>query len=118
MSAAAIEAHLKQANRWVSAAELARLFDVHERDLRCTHDKPGLCSNFAISGTHGYKHFTHATDEEFDHFVARLRAHSRTQNDRANHLVAARNAHLNQTDPPAPVGIITFDPAGQGLLIS
>lgn len=103
----AIEEYLLRRGGWVSAAELARLFSVKQRELRTRDDKPGLCSNFAISGNAGFKHVRKATDQEWRHFEARLRAHGIAELARVKRLRIAR-----QDRPQSRFETAT----GQGLL--
>jgi hypothetical protein len=44
---------------------------VVDRDLRDRAGKPGLCSEYAISGNKGLKHMDHATDEEWSEYYGR-----------------------------------------------
>jgi hypothetical protein len=71
-----IEKHLLEAHGWVTAASLAMTFGIGERALRAINGKPGLCSEFAISGNKGFKHVQYATDAEFTRADRRVRKHA------------------------------------------
>jgi hypothetical protein len=109
----AIEEHLLANGGWVSAAELARLFNVKERELRSRDEKPGICSSFAISGNCGFKHVRHATATEWSHFESRMRSHAIAELVRVKNLRAARG---RQTTPAPRHAFETT--TGQGLLIA
>ena len=70
-----IEKHLLETHGWVTAWELQSKFGIGERALRALDGKPGLCSEFAISGNKGFKHVQYATDAEFDRSYKRARKH-------------------------------------------
>lgn len=108
-----IEEHLLRHGGWVSASELARLFDLRERDLRSRHDKPGICSDFAISGNDGFKHVLNATPAEWTQFEERLRAHATSELRRVKNL---RRVRLNLSFPRS--SHIFETKTGQGLLIA
>jgi hypothetical protein len=108
-----IEEHLLQDGGWVSAAELARLFNVTERDLRTRNEKPGICSDFAISGNCGFKHIRHATHAEWTHFESRMRSHAISELVRVKSLRAAR--HRQTASTPQHIFETT---TGQGLLLT
>jgi len=73
----AIAAYLLRAPGWVSASGLAAVFGVDKRAFRQTKDKPGLCTECAISNTkRGYKHFLNATQDEFLHHYRAQRKHA------------------------------------------
>lgn len=71
-----IEAFLVSQHRWVKSDELCQRFGIRERALRAIDGKPGLCSEFAISGDKGFKHVKHATDDEFRRADQRSRKHA------------------------------------------
>jgi hypothetical protein len=112
-----IEHYLLLRDRWVPASEITSTLHVDERDLRARDGKPGLCSNFAISGRQGYKHVKYATEEEWAACDAHLRSHSIAQLERLANLRTCREAHLNNTHSTEAQGH-TFDRAGQGQLLS
>src|SRR4051812_46441561 len=68
---AEVEAYLLARTGWVSAEELCRVFNVGERAFRGLRKRPGLCSGFAISGDHGFKHVELATTGEWLRFKGR-----------------------------------------------
>ena len=70
-----IEAYLIAQRTWVKAAEICSRFEVTERQLRAVGDRPGLCSEYAISGDKGFKHVQYATTAEYLRFKHRLRRH-------------------------------------------
>jgi hypothetical protein len=112
-----IEHYLLLRPDWVSAAELVRTFRVDERELRAHNGAPGLCSSFALSGKRGYKHVRHATDEEWAAFEERIRSHGISELTRVKELRARRNQYLNQAASDLSAAR-TFDPTGQGQLLS
>jgi hypothetical protein len=71
-----IERHLLEAKSWISAWELQLKFGIGQRALRAINGKPGLCSEFAISGNKGFKHVQYATDAEFTRADQRVRKHA------------------------------------------
>jgi|GEM_PF-3572708 len=71
-----IEKYLLEARGWVTAWELQSKFAIGQRALRALDGKPGLCSEFAISGNKGFKHVQYATDAEFDRSYGRARKHA------------------------------------------
>ena len=71
-----IEQHLIQRGTWVSTDEICKLFHVSERQLRQTADMPGLCSEFAISGDHGFMHARSASTRDFLRFCHRIIKHA------------------------------------------
>lgn len=71
-----IEKHLLEARGWVKSFDLQIKFGVGERQLRALDGKPGLCSEFAISGNKGFKHVRYATDAEFTRSYQRARKHA------------------------------------------
>lgn len=79
-----IEAYLLENPRWIKSEEICSRFDIRQRQLRALGDRPGLCSEFAISGDKGFKHVRHATAEEFNRSYRRSRTHG------INELVGAR----------------------------
>ncbi len=74
--AAHIESYLLSRATWVPARELCERFGVRERELRALDDRPGLCSQIAISGNKGFKHIALATTDEWQRHYARERKHS------------------------------------------
>ena len=74
--AARIERYLLATRGWVTAAELQQQFGISERALRALDGKPGLCSEFAISGNKGFKHVKYASDDEFTRADKRVRKHA------------------------------------------
>jgi hypothetical protein len=71
-----IEKHLLETRGWVTAWELQSKFGIGQRALRALDGKPGLCSEFAISGNKGFKHVQYATDAEFTRADQRVRKHA------------------------------------------
>jgi hypothetical protein len=71
-----VEAYLLARTGWVSAEELCRVFKVGERAFRGLRKRPGLCSGFAISGDHGFKHVELATTGEWIRFKGRIIWHA------------------------------------------
>ncbi len=71
-----IEKHLLEARGWVTSWELQSKFGIAERAFRALDGKPGLCSEFAISGNKGFKHVQYATDAEFERSYQRARKHA------------------------------------------
>lgn len=110
--AARIEQHLLTVQGWVTAAELCQEFGIKERELRGEEGKPGLVGDFAVRGNKGYRHVQHATDEEYDHCVRRLRSHGIAELQLARALRRRRLRVLLHRATPPPV---TRD--GQFLLI-
>lgn len=110
-----IEAYLFEREGWVLAAELEERFDVNERAFRSTGRRPGLCSEFAISGDKGFRHIAHATDAEFSRCYTRLRGHGLGELVHARKLLRKRYA-VCTVRASAPV--FTFERAtGQGVLV-
>jgi len=70
-----IETYLFAAGGWVPAKRVCNAFGVNQRALRAVGNKPGLCSEFAISGNSGLKHIEHASTLEWLRFKHRLRRH-------------------------------------------
>lgn len=108
-----IEEYLLADGGWVSAYELARLFNITERELRSRNDKPGICSHFAISGNNGFKHVKHASDVEWSRFESRLRSHAISELIRVKHLRAARRRQTASTSQH-----VFETSTGQGILIA
>ena len=96
---AQIEQFLRDEKRWISTGEIVNRFGVSERELRAVGDKPGLCTEFAISGNSGFKHVEHASDAEFDRFYQRGRAHGIRQLVRLRKLARRRKSHLAKPKP-------------------
>ena len=96
-----IERFLLERRGWVTASELEKEFGINDRALRALDGKPGLCSEFAISGNKGFKHVRYATDTEFDRSYQRSRKHA------IGELIGARlRKRYRQrllTAPPKPV---------------
>jgi len=92
--AASIEAWLLAQRGWVDSDALCVVFHVDARELRATGDAPGLCSHFAISGPRGFRHIANATEEEWIHFHARMRAHGINELRRVKALRLRRAAAL------------------------
>lgn len=96
-----IEAHLLERRGWVTGAELQKEFGISDRALRALDGKPGLCSEFAISGNKGFKHVKYASDDEFTRADKRVRKHA------IGELIGARlRKRYRQrllTAPPKPV---------------
>ena len=70
-----IELWLITQREWVPAAAICERFGVKERQLRADRDRPGLCSEFAISSDAGFKHLRNATETEFDQARDRILSH-------------------------------------------
>jgi hypothetical protein len=70
-----IESFLLRRAIWVATDEICLIFYVDPRELRAQGDKPGLCSEFAISGPHGFRHISTCTNEEWLQFSERIHAH-------------------------------------------
>jgi len=106
-----IERYLLENRGWVSAWELQLKFAIGQRALRALNGKPGLCSEFAISGNKGFKHVQYATDAEFTRADQRVRKHA------IGELIGARlrRRYRNRllTERPAPVHERT---TGQGVM--
>jgi hypothetical protein len=96
-----IEAFLLATHRWVKSDELAEKFEIRPRVLRALGEKPGICSEFAISSDKGFKHVKHATESEFSHFYRRVRKHAIAE------LVGARRRRRYRErllkEKPAPI---------------
>ena len=87
------ESYLYLIKSWVPARDLAWVSECSERDLRGDHSEIKLCS---ISSNAGYKHVAHATDEEFNHYCARIRAHARAELERVNKLEEVRTSQRQE----------------------
>ncbi len=99
---ALVEDYLLGAARWVSATELCARFGVDQRALRADHGRPGLCTDFAISGNEGYRHVATATADEVEEFYRRGRKHSIAQLVRLRRLLRVRRCILEpRVVPPA-----------------
>lgn len=61
---------------WVKSRELCGQFDIADRQLRKVGDRPGLVTEFSISGNKGFKHIDRATPGEFDEYYSRERKHN------------------------------------------
>lgn len=93
--AAAIESFLLKQGAWVGSEDLCLIFHV---ELRATGEVPGLCSAFAISGTRGFRHIASCTEEEWQGFQARLRAHGIAELRRVRLLSRARSTAKPQLE--------------------
>lgn len=106
-----IEAFLLANRRWVKSDELSTKFEIRPRVLRALGDRPGICSEFAISSDKGFKHVKHATEAEFSHFYRRVRKHAIAE------LVGARRRRRYRErlliENPAP---IHEKSTGQGVM--
>jgi hypothetical protein len=113
-----IERHLLAAtgNGWVKSAELIERFDLRsDRVLRGVGDKPGLCSDFAISGDKGFKHVTKASPSEYRRFKHRMRRHAIAELVRTRNLDRRRSQATRTIQRPAYV----YQPdTGQGQLFT
>jgi hypothetical protein len=112
----AIEQYLLSApeSGWVKSAVLCERFAVVERQLRGVGDKPGLCSEFAISGDKGFKHVELATKAEYRRFKHRMRKHAVGEFRRTSRLDKRRNSQTITIKRPA----FTFQKdSGQGVLL-
>lgn len=112
---ARIEAYLFAAIGWVKGEDMAAHFQVNERAFRSTGRRPGLCTEFAISGDRGFRHVAHATDSEFARAISRMRKHGLGELVHARRLRCKRHAVLaSRATPPSYV----FERAtGQGVLL-
>ena len=64
-------------NGWVKGKELCALFDLpSDRALRKIGDRPGLATEFTISGNKGFKHIDRATPGEWAEYYQRERSHN------------------------------------------
>lgn len=72
----AAEKYLLEHGGWVPAKQLASICQCEDRLFR-GDDSP--IRAFVISGNNGYRHIAHATQEEMDHYCARLITHSKSQ---------------------------------------
>lgn len=97
---------------WVSETQICERFGVDERELRNTSRKPGLLSDFAISGNRGFKHVRNATIDEWDQFNDRIRHHSICQLRRLKTLRATRTNLLTGKRP-----FVVEIKTGQGVLL-
>lgn len=85
---------LFDANGWISAKSLSNLLGVKERDLRGSESP---IRTFAISGDRGYRHVRNATEQEIEHFCARLTAHAGEELCRVKMILYTRG-NLNQSN--------------------
>lgn len=108
-----IEAYLLAAKGWVSADDLCAAFNVTKRQLRARDDQPGLCSQYAISGTKGFRHVVHCTQAEFDHACHRITKHADAEKRRETQLRHKRAT----TRLPRPAPIFERD-SDQALLLT
>jgi hypothetical protein len=112
----AIETHLLTAggSGWVKSIALCALFEIKDRQLRAVGNRPGLASEFAISGDKGFKHIDRATPREYLRFKHRMRRHAIGQLVRARQLDRRRNQTIRTIKRPA----FTFQKdSGQGVLL-
>lgn len=76
---ALIEEYLRIApgDGWVKGKVIAKRFGMRDdRPLRKVGKKPGLATEFTISGNKGFKHIDRATPREFNEYYARERKHN------------------------------------------
>jgi len=112
----AIENHLLNAggSGWVKSSELCELFDIKERQLRAVGERPGLASEFAISGDKGFKHIDRAMPAEYLRFKHRMRRHAIGQLTRSSNLDRRRTQSTRTIKRPA----FTYQKdTGQGVLL-
>jgi hypothetical protein len=95
-----IEQFLFANPRWVKSEELAERFGIRPRVLRALGEKPGICSEFAISSDKGFKHVKHATESEFLHFYRRVRRHAIAELVGARRRRRYRERLLTEKPPP------------------
>ncbi len=107
-----IDMYLRTCYHWVPTAALCEIFFINERALRTIGNRPGLCSNFAISGDKGFKHVRNATADEFDTFRFRIRSHAVSELRRLKILTIARSSELT-----GPRSFLTEINSGQRLLL-
>lgn len=109
---AAVEAYLLDHGGWVKAEDLAFRFGVRERQFRQLDGVPGLCSAFAISGDHGFKHIRHATTAEWLRFKHRLRRHG------IGELIRVRDLDSKRRNVTRPFRAHTFErDSGQSVML-
>lgn len=108
-----IELYLFEHGDWVHAAELEKIFNVTERQLRGIDDEPGYCSQIAISSSkRGYKHIDRASSEEYRKMKCERR--KRAINELRNLRALDRRRH----DTVRKLKIGTFEKdTGQGIFI-
>jgi len=113
----AIESYLLSipGNGWVKGKVLCERFDLrNDRALRGVGNRPGLCSDFAISGDKGLKHVERAGRIEYLRFKHRLRRHAISELIRVSTLDKRRNNQIRTIKRPA----FTFQKdSGQGVLL-
>jgi hypothetical protein len=112
----AIERHLLTVggSGWVKSSALCALFEIKDRQLRAVGDRPGLASEFAISGDKGFKHIDRATPGEYLRFKHRMRRHAIGQLIRARQLDQRRHQTTKKIKRPA----FTFErDTNQGVLL-
>lgn len=99
-----IESFLRRRGEWVATDELCLIFHVEPRELRTREDKPGLCSDFAISGPRGFRHIAACTDAEWRQFAERIHAHGAAELRRISTLRMKREGVPTQpvTEPTLP----------------
>jgi hypothetical protein len=109
-----IEAYLLERGDWVSGTEICWRFGIQdERQLRQVGDKPGLCTRFAVSGDHGFRHVARASTSEWLEFKHRVRKHGIRELARVKRLGTRRQDALRR---PAPGGMNVEKDSGQILL--
>ena len=86
-SVAWLENYLKEHAIWITAAELGRLVEKEDRWFRAVAE----ASSWIISGQKGYKHLSHATAAEIEHFVNWMERQGKKMIGRAERV--KRNAH-------------------------
>lgn len=107
-----IEKHLLEAKGWVPAWQLMQTFGIGERGLRAIDGKPGLCSEFAISGNKGFKHVQYASDAEFTRADRRVRKHAIGELIGARLRRRYRNRLIESKPPP-----MHEKATGQGVML-
>jgi len=100
---------------WVKSSDLAERFDLRsDRVLRKVGNRPGLCSDFAISSDKGFKHISRATTGEWLSFKHRMRRHAISELARSSQLDHRRSHALKTIRHPS----FTFQrDTGQGVLL-
>jgi len=92
-----IEQYLLARADWVPSRELAARFGYRDdRVFRTAGGRPGICSDFAISGDRGLKHVACATRTEWLTFKHRLRRHGISELVRVRNLDRVR-ANVTRT---------------------
>ena len=109
-----IEAYLLAARGWVSAVELCTAFNVSKRDLRARDGRPGLCSEYAISGNRGFRHVAHCTKDEFERSCHRITEHAEAELRRVTQQRLKRASAL----ATAPRAVVFERDSDQALLLT